>query len=112
MGKPILLLARKIKNGVPIPETKGAFDLVDRRPLPQDPHVTIERRAEAAVDEVGVDEDEGLLHVEADGDDVHGVLHGELVAFLERELGRVEELFVVGEHDDEGDVEDFLEPSL
>ena len=97
---------------VGVVEAKGSFDLVVCGALAHFADVGVEGSGEAGVDELGVGEDEGFLGVEADGDDVEGVLHGEAVGFFLGELGGVEEFFVIGEHYDQGDVEDFLEVSV
>ena len=95
----------------PVSKTKSTFDLIDRCPFAEDSDVAIKCRSGAFVYKLCVDEDEGLFHVEANSDDVHGILDRELMAFFEREFVRVEELFVIREHDDERHVKDFLEPS-
>jgi len=100
---------RKRERNIPVAEAEGAFDLVDGGALSNDADISVEGTTVAAVNEVGVDKDKGLLDVEADGDDVHGVLQSKLVAVFEGEFGGVEELLVVGQHDNQGDVEDFLE---
>jgi len=66
---------------------------------------------EGARDVVEVREDEGLGWVEADADDVFSVFGGEAFGVRDFEFGCVHVFFVVGEHYDEGHVEDFLEPS-
>ena len=97
--------------GVPVAKAEGAFDLVDGGSLANEADVFVEGAAVAAVDEVGVNEDEGLLDVKADGDNVYGVLQGKLVAIFERELRGVEELLVIGQHDHQGNIENLLEIS-
>ena len=80
---------------ITIVEAEGAFDLIVGGPLAHLADIGVEGRSEATVDELGVGEDEGLFGVEADGDDVEGVLHGEPVGFFEGEFGSMEEFFVV-----------------
>lgn len=59
---------------------------------------------------VEVGEDEGLVDVETAGDDVLGVLHGELVALLQRQV-LPQVLLIVRHLDHQGDVEHVLQPS-
>lgn len=96
---------------LPVTKAEGAFDLVDGGPFAEETDISVESGAMAAVDEVGVDEDESLLDVKADGNDVHSILYGEFVAVFEGEFLAVEEFLVVCEHDDEGDVEYVLKKS-
>ena len=81
-------------------EAKGSLDLIICGTLAHFADVGVESGGEAGVDELGIGEDEGFLGVEADGDNVEGVLHGEAVGFFLGELGGVEEFFVIGKHDD------------
>ena len=59
---------------IPVAESESAFDLVDSCALAEHADILVESTTVAAVDEVRVDEDEGLLKVETNGNDVHGVL--------------------------------------
>ena len=93
---------------IPVSKTKSAFDLINRCPLTEDPDVAVKCRSRSFIDEFGVDEDEGFFHVETNGNNVHGILDCEFVAFFEREFVRVEELFIICEHDDERHVKDLL----
>jgi hypothetical protein len=54
-----------------------------------------------------VSEDERLLHVETQGDDVLGILYGQPLGFLQFEVFP-QELFIVGQLDDQRYVEGFL----
>lgn len=65
---------------LPVTKAEGAFDLVDGGPFAEETDISVESGAMAAVDEVGVDEDESFLDVKADGNDVHSILDGEFVA--------------------------------
>ena len=60
-------------------------------------------------DVVGVAEDEGFVDVEAARDDVFCVLEGQALAFVEGEIFP-EKLFVVGQLNDERNVERILQP--
>ena len=86
---------REFGDVVGVVEAEGAFDLVVGGALAHFADVGVEGGGEARVDELGVGENEGFLKVEANGDDVEGVLHGEAMGFFEGELGGVEEFFVV-----------------
>ena len=66
---------------------------------------------ERAADEFEVWEDEGLVHVEAEGDDVFGVLECQPLGLF---LGQIleQKLFVVGQLDHQLNVKGILEPSV
>jgi hypothetical protein len=69
---------------------------------------------EGALDVVKVRKDEGPFRIDAAGDDVLGVLERKLVGLLKREglaFLLEKEFLVVGELDDEGDLEDVLKPA-
>ncbi|GIX61888.1 nuclear movement family protein [Babesia caballi] len=70
-----------------------------------------ERDAVEVADEVGVAENEGEVGVEAAGDDVARVLPGHVADLVVLELLPEEELLVVGKHDDDGGLEDLLQPA-
>ena len=61
-------------------------------------------------DVVGVNKDEGLVHFEADPDDILGVLDSKSVNFVEFEV-LPKELLVVGHLDNQWNIESFLQPS-
>ena len=68
---------------VPVAKAESAFNLVYGGAFAEHADVFVEGGAVAAVDKVSVDEDESFLDVEADGDDIHGVLEGEFVAVFQ-----------------------------
>lgn len=53
---------------------------------------------------------EGLLEIESQGNNVLGVLHGEVHGILERYAILEQSLLVVRKHEDQGDVENILQP--
>ena len=77
-------------------EAEGALDLVDGHVLGYHADVLVEGTAH----EVEVTEDEGLLGVEAHGDDVFCVLHGVAFCVFDCDFLAVHEFLVVREHDD------------
>ena len=66
---------------------------------------------EGTRDIVEVGEDEGLGRIKADADDVFGVLGSKAFGVGDFDFGVVHVFLVVGEHDDEGNVENILQPS-
>lgn len=54
--------------------------------------------------------DEGLLKIESQGDDILGVLHGEVHSILKRYAILEQSLLVVRKHEDQGDVKNILQP--
>ena len=86
-------------------KAEDPLHLIERHVLHDVDHVLVE----LAADGTKVREDEGLLHVESQSDDVLGVLHREPLRVGQLEIFP-EELFVVGQLDDERYVERLLQP--
>lgn len=91
---------------VAIGETKGSFGLVDGDHSGDANDVGVE--CTTHVIEIG--EDEGFVEFEAACDDVAGVFEGEIFHLFDFERGFEEELFVIGELDHQGAIENVLEP--
>jgi hypothetical protein len=92
---------------VAVGEAEGGADGVDGDSFGHAADVFVE----GARDVVEVGEDEGLGRVEADANDVFGVFGGVAFRVRDFEFRGVHVFFVIGEHYDEGNVEDVLEPS-
>ena len=91
---------------IPLVEAERTTDLVESDQLSELPSV----HEEVVANVLQVAVDEGLLEIEAQGDDVLGVLHGKVQRILER-YGVLEEgLLVVRKHEDQRDVEHILQP--
>ena len=91
---------------VPLVEAESATDLVEGDELGELPGIHEEVVAEVL--EIAVEE--GLLLVEAEGNDVLGILHGEGEGIFKGQVLLEEGFFVVCQHEDEGHVEDILQP--
>ena len=72
----------KFGDVVAVVEAKCAFDLVVCGALAHFSDIGIKGRGKTAVDKLSVGEDESLLHIEADGNDVESVLHGEAMGLF------------------------------
>lgn len=95
-----------LANVVAVVKAEGGFTLVDGDVAGNADDVLVEFSSNV----LEIAEDEGLLDVEADRDDVLGVVLAEADNILDCELILEEELFVVRQHDDKRDVKDILQP--
>lgn len=87
-------------------ETESALGLVGGDALRDLDNVLIESTAH----KLEITKDERLLHIEANRDNVGGILPRVLLDVGYGECGAEQELLVVRKHDDEGDIKHILQP--
>ena len=87
-------------------EAKDGAGLVEGDVLGQAHNVLVE----GATHKLEIAEDESLVGIEADSDDVLGVVAAVTLNLLDRPLVGEEVLFVVGHHDNQGNIEGVLKP--
>ena len=88
----------------PVVETKDGFTLVRRHASADSYNILVK----VSSHELKVAEDEGLLGVETDSDDILCILFGEANNVVNAEIRLEEEFLVVGQHDDQRNIEDVL----
>jgi hypothetical protein len=98
-------------NVIAISKAKGAFNLIDGCSFAEKANISIEGGPVTTIDEVRVNEDECLFDVEANGNNVHGILDGEFMTVLKGKFLGVKEFFVICQHYYERDVKNVLQIS-